>query len=195
MTPQPIHLDALLAHPGNSNVMSPLLLTKLAAHIQRSGRYPPLIVRPIASSQYQLLDGHHRAAVLRELGHTHAHCVVWEVDDAEALVLLATLNRLEGEDDPRKRASLITELQALRGDEDLASLAALLPEDADDLAQLARLHDAPVLRDPAVADALPVAIHFFVTPAHKRAIEAKLDATGLDRENALCSLLNLEDSP
>src|SRR5258708_1872303 len=107
-----VPLDDLVAHPLNSNVMSPDLTAKLRAHIKRTGRYPYLIVRPHPEEQgkYQVLDGHHRVAVLRELGHTEARCDVWEVNDREARLLLATLNRLQGQDQPRKRAELIHEL-------------------------------------------------------------------------------------
>ncbi|NJL30774.1 MAG: ParB N-terminal domain-containing protein [Phycisphaerales bacterium] len=111
----------LHAHPRNSNRMAPELLDKLKLHLQRSDRYPPIIVRPYpqanlangetAQGHYQLLDGHHRVRALRELGRTTARCVVWEVDDAQALELLATLNRLQGKDDPRARAALVDDWQ------------------------------------------------------------------------------------
>src|SRR5262245_21026475 len=95
--PLVVALDDLLAHPLNSNTMPPDLQEKLRAHIKRTGRYPFLVVRPHPSEpgKYQVLDGHHRVAILRELGHTEARCDVWEVDDREAKLLLATLNRLQ----------------------------------------------------------------------------------------------------
>ncbi len=132
--------------------------------------------------------------MLRRLGHTHADCVVWDVDDAQALLLLATLNRLEGDDDPRKRAAIVAELGSLACF-DASALAQLLPEDAAGLAKLAALHLPPSPRDPAVADALPVAVTFFVPPPTKRALEARLAATGLPRDLALCRLLDLEIPP
>src|SRR6266705_1499678 len=93
--PSLISLDSLLPHPLNSNVMSPDLQAKLRAHIKRTGRYPFLVVRPHPDlpDKYQVLDGHHRIAVLRDLGHTEVRCDVWQVDDREAKLLLATLNR------------------------------------------------------------------------------------------------------
>jgi hypothetical protein len=77
------------------------------------------------------LDGRHRADVLRNLGAESATCVVWDVGDDEAMVLLATLNRLEGADVPARRASLIQELADHRP---LAELAELLPETEAELA-------------------------------------------------------------
>jgi ParB-like chromosome segregation protein Spo0J len=37
-----------------------------------------------------VLDGHHRVAVLLDLGHTEARCDVWEVTDREANRLLSS---------------------------------------------------------------------------------------------------------
>jgi len=107
-----VPLDNLLPHPLNSNVMSPDLQAKLRAHIKWTGRYPFLVVRPPPDEpgKYQVLDGHHRVAVLRDLGHTEARCDVWQVDDREAKLLLATLNRLQGQDQPLRRAELVHEL-------------------------------------------------------------------------------------
>ena len=60
------------------------------------------------------------------LGHREAVVYPWPCDDATALVLLATLNRLEVEDVPAKRAELLAELDALMSHDELALL---LPED------------------------------------------------------------------
>jgi ParB-like chromosome segregation protein Spo0J len=114
------------------------LKAKLAANIGTSGRYPPLIVRPLDSGSFQILDGHQRADVLRELGEATALCYVWPASDEEALILVATLNRLEGQDIPGRRAALIAELQA---HETLAELARLLPEDEAQLEATLELLD------------------------------------------------------
>ena len=199
MTLQWIPLDHLEPHPENSNRMPPRLLEKLKAHIQRTGLYEPLVVRPLECGtrsaergankngnngaaepsaaepasptphsalltphvQYQIVNGHHRAAVLRQLGHTHARCDVWEVDDAEARVLLATLNRLEGRDDPAARAQLVARLAEGRPAE---ALARLLPEPADAverLLALAKPPPAPLATEAAQVPARPMT--FFLT--------------------------------
>lgn len=189
-----IPLEQLRPHPHNSNVMPEAMLAKLARHIERTNRYPPLIVRPMPPEEfpgaqlYQLLDGHHRAAALRRLGHAAARCDVWEVDDREALLLLATLNRLEGGDDPRKRSIL---LQALRTDGDaLAALSRLLPESAAQLEKLAALGDPPTVpRPPQSLEAMPQAVLFFLLPHDRRTLEAKLRDLGGPREAALMKLL------
>jgi ParB family transcriptional regulator, chromosome partitioning protein len=93
-----VALDHLHPHPANANQMPEERLTKLARNIGRSGRYPPLVARPHPerAEEWQLLDGHQRWEVLRRLGHDQALVYPWPCDDASALLLLATLNRLEG---------------------------------------------------------------------------------------------------
>jgi len=97
-----VPLNRLRPHPANANVMDEERLEKLAANIGREGDYHPLVVRPHPEEPgcYQLLDGHQRLQVLKHLGHEDAVCYVWPCDDQTALVLLATLKRLEGQDDP-----------------------------------------------------------------------------------------------
>ena len=122
-------LERLHRHPRNANVMSEERLSKLVSNIEREGRYPPLVARPHPEidGDWQLLDGAHRAEALRGLGHQEALVFPWPCDDATALVLLATLNRLEGEDVPARRAGLLAELSAMTS---TAALADLLPESA-----------------------------------------------------------------
>src|SRR5262245_5592946 len=122
-----IALKRLVAHPGNANRMKSAMMTTLIAHIRDSGQYPPLIVRPHPSlaDHYQILDGHHRADALQALGRTEAQCEVWHVDDARASLLLLTLNRLQGQDDPLRRAALLSKL--LEG-MDVKELARRLPD-------------------------------------------------------------------
>ncbi|MFO8012267.1 MAG: ParB/RepB/Spo0J family partition protein [Phycisphaerae bacterium] len=180
MTLQWIPLESLEAHPENSNRMPPHLVAKLKAHLARTGRYEPLVVRPVAnhadartcpaasaagsngsaSGRYQILNGHHRARVLRDLGHTHARCDVWDVDDEEARLLLATLNRLEGRDDPSRRAALVARLGEGRSAEDLARL---LPEPPDAVERLRALAaPPPPPADPDAAAPLPRPMTFFL---------------------------------
>ena len=182
-------IDQLRAHPNNSNVMPRRLLTKLVCQIKRTGRYPAVIVRP-TDGGYQILDGHHRVLALRELDAQEVSCEVWEVDDREALMLLATLNRLQGDDDPRKRGALIDELRADAG---LPELAKLLPEDTARLKKLAELAQPPPV--PAEATPLaqmPQAVHFFLLPAQARELASRLRAIGGTREEALMSLVAVD---
>ncbi len=180
--PRQIRLCDLVPHPFNANVMSDEMREKLKVHIKRTGRYPYLIVRPQPeqSDKYQVLDGHHRIAVLKELGHTEALCDIWEVDDREANVLLATLNRLEGQDVPIRRAQLIHELL---GDMSMSDLAGLLPETDGQLQDLHTLLEFPAEEVAALLDeqaeeeekVLPRVLSFVVTPDQEQLIEEAVD--------------------
>lgn len=195
-----VALDRLVAHPANSNTMPAEGFAKLKAHLAKTDRYPPLIVRRLRTdtadepSRYQLLDGHHRAKALRELGRTTARCEVWEVDDDDALVLLATLNRLRGRDDPRKRAALMDQL-AQRFSRH--ALLAKVPETPEKLKRFADMHGrAPALRPPQKLPDMPVATHFFLKPGDKRRLDAALRkaiASGAaNREAALLAWADAE---
>jgi ParB family chromosome partitioning protein len=122
-----IEISRLLPHPENSNRMDTETLSKLRRHIEGTGRYEPLVVRPhpIEEGKFQVINGHHRLQVLKALGQTEARCVIWEVDDDQTRLYLATLNRLSGEDIPERRALLIG---SLLGSFETDDLAGLLPE-------------------------------------------------------------------
>src|SRR2546428_224336 len=192
--PRMVPLDDLRPHPLNSNVMSEDLKEKLRAHIKRTGRYPFLVVRPHPDEpgRYQVLDGHHRVEILRELGHTEARCDVWQVDDREAKLLLATLNRLQGQDQPLRRAELVHELL---GEMSLDDLAGLLPETDKQLEELHALLEFPAEEIAALLEeqaeeqekTLPVVMSFVVSHEQaeliEHAVEVASDGTvGRDRK-------------
>jgi ParB-like chromosome segregation protein Spo0J len=180
--PRMIAMVDLVPHPLNANVMPADLREKLTAHIKRTGRYPHLIVRPHPeeSGRYQVLDGHHRLAILKDLGHREVRCDVWDVDDREARLLLATLNRLEGQDQPMRRAQLIHELL---GEMSLEDLAGLLPETDRQLEELHALLEFPADEVAALLEeqadeedkVLPRVLTFVVTPDQEQLIEQAVE--------------------
>ncbi len=177
-----VPLDDLVAHPLNSNVMPEEYQSKLKAHIKRTGRYPFLVVRPHPKEpgKYQVLDGHHRVAILRDLGHREARCDVWEVDDREAKLLLATLNRLQGQDQPIRRAQLLHELL---GEMSVDDLAGLLPETDKQIEELHSLLEFPADEIAALLEeeaeqaekVLPRVLTFVVTPDQEQLIEQAVE--------------------
>lgn len=197
ITPDPsevrrIALQALRAHPMNANVMPADRLAKLRAHIEHTGRYPPLIVRPIETEPgcYQVLDGHHRWRVLAELDYTEALCAVWPVDDEAATVLLTTLNRLQGDDDPHKRSALVAQLHKRFG-KTQTELARLLPETGERIERMVGLAESPPPppRPPTPAAQLRRAVHFFLDAKQRRTLEQTLQRIGGKREQALIQLV------
>lgn len=133
-----IPLAQLHPDPRNANVCSPDVLEKLTQHMTRTGLCPSLLVRPHPNKQgqYLMVDGHHRKQVVEALGWTEVECQVQEMTEADAGLLLLTLNRLRGTDIPRKRAELI---EGLLPQFDLDSLSLLLPESRGELEGLLAL--------------------------------------------------------
>jgi len=172
-----IDIQRIDPHPHNANVMSADAMKKLARHIQRTRRYEALVVRPRGGTddepRYQVLNGHHRLEVLRRLGHQRVRCEVWDVDDREALLLLATLNRLEGRDDPSRRAALLARLAGQDNSAaDLAKLARLLPENRAALERAIALAREPLPVPVAPGDAPRVfaPMTFFLTDDENRTV-------------------------
>ena len=190
-----IGLGDLRAHAMNSNRMGEKRFEKLVRHIGESGRYPPLIVRPMPGERgaWQVLDGHHRWRALERLGVERARCVVWEVGDEEALVLLATLNRLEGGDDPMKRAALVREIVE-RGGASAAELGRLLPESGGEVKRLCELvSGAPEPSAVVGLEAMRVSVHFFLLPGERRRLEGALERMGGGRDVALMKMVEMVD--
>jgi ParB/RepB/Spo0J family partition protein len=119
-----IPLEKLLPHPENPNRMSRQAFEKLKKNIKVGGNYEPLIVRrhPEIEKHFEIINGHHRAEALKQLGETFADCAVWDVDDNQTRILLATLNRLGGKDELATKAELIKNLSEKFSSKELGKL-------------------------------------------------------------------------
>jgi hypothetical protein len=107
---------------------------------------------------------------------------VWEVDDAEARLLLATLNRLEGRDDPSARAALVAHLAEGRTAEDLARLLPEPPDAVERLMRLARPPEAPLPPDQVRPPARPMT--FFLADEQYALVTEALREVGHDGASA-----------
>ncbi len=173
-----IPLERVHPHPLNANLMPDDIADKVARNIERTGKYPPLLVRPHPDfpGEFQLIDGEQRWRILPRVGHLDALCYVWECGDETALVLLATINRLRGDDVPGLRSALLAELDRLLP-RDL--LETLLPEDAsaiNNALAFGQLDADALLADLAEAAERasaggPRLISFAVTPEDEAVIE------------------------
>lgn len=172
-----IALDKLVAHPGNPNRMSKANFRKLVRNIERTGRYEPIVVRPHPEKTgfFQIINGEHRCEALRRLGQKQADAVVWDINDEQTDILLATLNRLGGSDEPGKKLAL---LQRLNKKMASGQLAKLLPYKRKQIERLVNLKRPTV---PAVKEAgsFVTALVFFVSDAQRQGIE---DALSLVKE-------------
>jgi ParB-like chromosome segregation protein Spo0J len=175
-----IQVGNLLPHPGAANHADAELLCKLRCHIELSGNYEPLTVRPHPhlDGKYEVLNGRARLHVLRALTYDVVHCVVWEIGDSAAALCLATLNRLGGSDVPERRAVLLDTLLQNNRAEDLSDL---LPDTQRQLAQLEQivrvdLDVAPPLRKERGGTAeSPVVLSFMVPEQDAKRINLALD--------------------
>jgi ParB-like chromosome segregation protein Spo0J len=201
-----IPLSKLTANPANPNRMSKSNFNKLVAHIERTGRYEPIVVRPqtrrikgpastrIGKAGYEIINGHHRCEALRKLGHQKAQCLVWDVDQAEADLLLATLNRLQGRDEIHKRSELIERLSRLvaspRGEEpDSKQLSKLLPESKKQIERLMELcrQKQPLSKPAELTGQLANAVIFFLTDEQKNILDKALAKAVKDLSAGLTS--------
>lgn len=167
-----IGLDKLLAHPANANVMSAPTFRKLLRNIERTGLYEPLVVRRHRQRRghYEIINGHHRCKALRRLGRDRADCVVWDVDDEQTDILLATLNRLSGRDRPAAKIALLEGLSRRMG---AVELAKLLPMSRTQIERLSRLKEQ-ALSVGSRARPMASAMVFFVSDEQKQIIEEAL---------------------
>lgn len=147
---QSISIDKFVPHPDNPNRMSKANFRKLVRNIKRTGRYEPLIVRPCPQNEmkqqshdrkgvvdcFQIINGHHRWRALAQLGYKTADAIIWDVDDEQADILLATLNRLEGSDVLDKKLAL---LKRLNNRMQTGELAKLLPQTKKQIERLSQL--------------------------------------------------------
>jgi ParB-like chromosome segregation protein Spo0J len=105
----PISLDSLDNAPLNANRMSPTKYLQLIESIKRIGFSVPITVRA-KGDRYEIIDGHHRAKAVREIGATQTiPAIVLGANEDPRLVALA-LNRLRGETDLSIASELLANL-------------------------------------------------------------------------------------
>ena len=131
MQSKQIPINKILQNLLNPNQMGEEAYQKLRMNMQETGNYPSLIVTP-KNNQYLLLDGWHRLKAATELDWDKVWCEVWELNGRRADLMLATLNRLRGTDDLKKRALLIAKLnEEFKNEREL--LLRLIPEKSQSL--------------------------------------------------------------
>jgi ParB-like chromosome segregation protein Spo0J len=174
-----ISLGLLLEHPENSNFMGTELLKKLRRHIEGTGSYEPLIVRPHprVSGRFEIINGHNRLRVLRALNYQTVRCLVWDADDDQTRLYMATLNRLCGSEVPERRAVLVGELLA---NFEADRLADLLPEGRKRIQALERLYRLDLEESARQASPeenleVPVINAFMLDESHAKELDLALD--------------------
>jgi ParB/RepB/Spo0J family partition protein len=173
-----IELERLHAHPANPNRLSEARFRKLASQIERTGQYEPVVVRrhPYKAGAYQILNGHHRVRAMKQLGRARADCVVFCADDEQALVYLATLNRMNGRDNAVRKSRL---MHALCRQSSSRELAKRLPESRRAIEKRAAHAKRPLPAEAKAAGPMLVPLTFFVDESdHAMLCEAFEKAAG-----------------
>jgi ParB family chromosome partitioning protein len=120
----------------NPNQMDEAMLARLRQSIKRYGIVENLVVRKLGENTYEAISGNQRLKMLREMGFSHAPCVVVDLDDAQARLLAQALNHIQGEDDLGLRAELLRKVLETIPETDVV---AVLPENAVGLRALASI--------------------------------------------------------
>lgn len=169
-----IALDKLAAHPDNPNKMSKATFGKLVRNIERTGRYEPIVVRPHPKREnhFQIINGEHRCRALAKLGYKTADCIVWDIDDKQVDILLATLNRLAGSDELSKKLNLLNRLNKRMESNELAKL---LPQTAKQIERLINLK-IPSRPSETNANCFSNPMVFFVNDTQQELIEKALSS-------------------
>ena len=174
-------LCRLSPHPANPNRMSDATFKKLVKHIKHTGQYEPIVVRqhPHRSNAFQILNGHHRLRALSRLNYTHADCVVFVADDTEAMVYLATLNKLTGRDNAHKKARLVEQLCKRHNSKDLSQI---LPESKTAIEKLDCLARQQPLPKPKTEKPFLLPMTFFVTELQHKLISEAFEKAVMQNE-------------
>ncbi len=174
-----IPIEKLVAHPDSPNRMSNKNFAKLVRNIERTGRYEPLIVRPCPGREnlFQIINGHYRCRALRQLGYETAEAMVWDIDDHDADILLASINRLGGRDVLDKKLALLCRLNERMQDRDLAKL---LPLSRPQIQKLTKISSDGLSGIKLAKSDFATPLVFFVSRRQQKIIE---DAMSLARES------------
>ncbi len=172
-----IPLDELLPRPGHPYKLLGGVRKALLTHIADGGLYPPLIVRRHRrrAGKFEIIDGHQRAEILRELGCSDARCEVWSVTDQQAEIYAATLNHLRGRPNAKAGARQLRRLIRRIGESKVRELLALSP--AGIRQKLAVLHPPETLCS-SVRPAELRPVFFHLPPADARLLEETLRGFG-----------------
>ncbi len=187
-----IPIDRLVAHPGSPNRMSKRNFARLVRNIERTGLYEPLVVRPCPARNchscesrnpetgkftkrdcFQIINGQNRWLALRQLGYETVDAVIWDVSDAEAEILLCSLNRLKGSDVLAKKLDLLKRLSRRT---EARELAKLLPFTRPQIEKLSNLKIPSVPADAAGKNFAVPMVFFLSTDQQQIVAEALASA-------------------
>ena len=188
-----VPIESLTDNANNPGRMSKQCFAKLVRNIERTGLYEPIIVRKkktqyaSRNTQYEIINGHSRVKALKQLGYINVDVCIWDIDDLQTDILLATLNRLGGSDILEKKLAL---LNRLSNQSDAKYLAKILPFTSG---QIERYRNIELPRKPAKQnrDSFAEPVIFFVNKKQKQVIEKaimKTTSSGKTKSQAITQI-------
>ena len=126
--------EILKPAPWNPNQLDDIGMSRLLESLDRFGLVEPLVVRPVSSSEYEVLSGNQRLKAIANMGIESVPCIIVDLNDAESMLLAQALNSLHGEDDPVLKGSLFKNILSSIPEDKVLSL---LPETTESLRSLA----------------------------------------------------------
>ena len=101
---------SLVPNAWNPNRVTPAVMAKIRASIERNGFVDPVTVWDDGGTNI-IIDGEHRVEAAGGLGLAEVPCtVIWGITAAQAKELTITLNELRGQPDPAKLTELLRDL-------------------------------------------------------------------------------------
>jgi ParB-like chromosome segregation protein Spo0J len=126
----------------------------------------------------QIINGRHRWQALRELGHKTVDVMIWDIDDRDADILLATINRLRGSDVLEKKLALLSRLNHKMPARDLAKL---LPQTAKQIDRLAQMRCDGFAQVKPAKSVFANPLVFFLNDKQQEIVENALSLAGEGR--------------
>ncbi len=103
-----VEIEKLKEAKINSNVVPENIYNKLKKDIKENGCIYPIVI----DKNYNIIDGHHRVKVLKELGYDKVNCIVLDIENEKQSLLQAIkLNTERGEQNPKLLALILKELK------------------------------------------------------------------------------------
>jgi uncharacterized ParB-like nuclease family protein len=104
-------LDRRLEH---LRVRHPTRFRRLLASLAETGQQTPIIVIP-CEQRYLVIDGHQRIAALKQLRRDTVNALVWEIPEAEALLLARSLRMNSEPETALEQGWLLSEMEEKLG--------------------------------------------------------------------------------
>lgn len=90
-------------------------LSELSQSIKSLGILHPLVVRPLSNGDYEIISGHQRKRAAQMAGLTEVPCIVKDVDDISAEIMLIDTNTKTRQLSPMEMAKSIRRIKELMG--------------------------------------------------------------------------------